>query len=79
MDLNSMLPLLLFSGGRGLGGNSMIRKSLVYNTMGLPGLLLAGGGFSIRDMILVPMVAGQVAGMFGGLGGSNTRGSGSVA
>lgn len=68
----NMLPLLLMSGGR-LFGRGMIRKVLMFSTLGMAGLLL-GGGFSLKDFLLIPMIAPMISGMFG-LGGNSNGGA----
>lgn len=56
--------MLLLLAGKGLGGG-LIKKVLFYSMFGMVGLFL-GGGFSIRDFILVPAIAPALSGMFGG-------------
>lgn len=68
-----LAPLLLLGGGRrGFGGRGMIKKVLMYSILG-PMALLLGGGFSIMDFVLIPMIApmfkGLLSGLTGGLGG----------
>lgn len=57
------LVLMLMLGGR-MGGRGLIKKVLLYTMMGLPGMLLAGG-FSVKDILLVPAIAPAFAGMLG--------------
>ena len=71
--LTGLLPLLLLTGG-GLG-RGMIKKVILYGMFGMLGLLI-GGGASLRDMLLIPMVAPAFSGM---LGGGSSGGSVSAA
>lgn len=48
-------------------GKGMIKKVMMYLIMGPMGLLL-GGGFSLMDFFLIPMIAPMFSGMFGGMG-----------
>lgn len=60
--LNPIMLFLLL--GKGLGGG-LIKKVLFYSMFGMVGLFL-GGGFSIRDFILVPAIAPMFSGMMTG-------------
>lgn len=59
----SPLMLLMLGGGRFLR-SGMIRKVLFYSMFGWMGLLL-GGGFSIRDFLIIPTIAPMLGGMLG--------------
>ena len=65
--------VLLLAMGKGLGGNSLIRKVLFYSMFGWIGLLI-GGGFSVKDLLLIPMIAPMLSGIFGGGAGAPAPG-----
>lgn len=75
------LMMLMFMGG-GIGMRGMLKKALFYGMFGWIGLILGGGRFSIKDFLLVPMLAPMVKGIFGTSGavaGAATTGALAVA
>ena len=55
-------------------GKGMIKKVLMFLVMGPIGLLF-GGGFSITDLLFIPMIAPMFSGIFGSLTGGAGLGS----
>ena len=63
----NMLTMLLLMGGRGLRmGGGLLKKVLIWTMTGGSPLAFLMGGFSVKDFLLIPMIAPMFAGMFGG-------------
>lgn len=59
-------------------GKGMIKKVLMYIMLGPIGMLL-GGNFNIMDFLMIPMIAGMLGPMLGGLGLGNMFGGAAAA
>lgn len=70
--MQGMLPLLLLGGGRrgGLFGGGLMKKVMMYILTGknIMMSMLMGGRFSMKDFLILPMIAPMFEGMFGGTG-----------